>query len=111
MCIRDRCQSGSPVFALDALVKDSDGKRIYFRHCQRVNSWNTGTLEHSVAVSGPNLVLSAAPSGRRVEYFLVSDEATPQPEKKWNVFVVDSSGVQSPRLTIHREPACADLSL
>ena len=83
------CPAGSLVFAIDALVKDPDGKRIYFRHCQRVNSWNTETLEHSVALS-PNVIVAAAASGRRVEYVLASDKATPPPEKKWNVYVADA---------------------
>ena len=99
-----------PMHAVSTLATDPDGKRIYFGHCQHLDSWNTETLAHSVAVSEPNIIVAAAPLGRRVEYSLASDKATPPPEKKWNVHVVDSSGIRSPKLTVDREPACADLS-
>jgi serine/threonine protein kinase/WD40 repeat protein len=103
---------GSPVHAIDTLVKDPDGKRIYFTDCQRVNSWNTDTFERSVRVADSNDILAALPFSRRVEFSTASDRATPQAERKWNVHVADAIGVQLPKLigTVDRRPSCADLS-
>jgi hypothetical protein len=97
---------------LDTLVKDPDGKHVYFRYCNRVNVWNTETLEHSVVGPTPGNVVAAARSGRSIEYSSASDEATPWPERKWNVYAADSIGRQLPKLigTVERQPGCADLS-
>lgn len=99
-------------FGLDTLVKDPDGKHVYFRYCNRVNVWNTETLEHSVVGPTPGNVVAAARSGRSIEYSSASDNATSWAEKKWNVYAVDSIGRQLPKLigTVERQPACADLS-
>jgi WD40 repeat protein len=99
--------ANSGLWSTDTLVKDPDGKRIYFRHCQRVNRWDTETLAHSQSLSYPHVVV-AAPSGRKV-----MKATTRGPERKWNVYVSDAFGVESPRLVgaVDSPPACADLSV
>ncbi len=99
--------ANSGLWSTDTLVRDPDGKRIYFRHCQRVNSWDTETLAHSQSLSYPHVVV-AAPSGRKV-----MKATTRGPERTWNVYVSDAFGVESPRLVgaVDSPPACADLSV
>jgi len=92
------------IFDTDTLVKGIDGKRIYFRYCQRLNGWNTETLEQSVILPSASRIVAATPSGRVIS-------AGPA-NQRWNLFVADAFDALSPKVIgrVDREPACADVS-
>jgi serine/threonine protein kinase len=99
-------QSGQ--FPTEDLVKDADGKRIHFKYCQRVNTWNTETFEHSVATSNSDVIFSA-PSTRVEIKTLGISETTQPPSGRWTLYL--ANGEQSPKLigTFDSRPSCADL--
>ena len=119
--------TGNPVDAIDTLGSDPDGKRIYSKYCNTVRAWITDTdapresargFESFVSYGGGGRsVLIAAPFGRSVEYIAASDNAIPQREKKWNVYVGEDVLSRRRLASLARkvgpvdgQPVCADLS-